>query len=108
MPIEVHRSEKLEYCLVVRQIVEPDFVTYIVCQLRAASNHLTSLQTVLCRGSQSDQQAFPDPDQGCVINMHGVETSYTGKLQLDPKSDEFCKDPGGICSATKVDTLRQF
>lgn len=110
MPIEVHRSEKLEYCLVVRQIVEPDFVTYIVCQLRAASNHLTSLQRVLCRGSWSDQKAFPgpDPDQGCVINMHGVETRYTGKLQLDPKSDKFCKDPGCICSATKIDTLRQF
>jgi len=51
MPIEVHRSEKLKHCLVVRQIVEPDFVTYMVCQLRAASNHLTSLQIVLCRGS---------------------------------------------------------
>jgi hypothetical protein len=27
-----------------------------------------------------------------VINMHGIETSYTGKLQLDLESDEFCRD----------------
>jgi hypothetical protein len=51
MPTEVHRSEKFKYFLVVRQIVKPDFVTYVVCQLRAAFNHSTSLQTVLCRDS---------------------------------------------------------
>lgn len=92
MLIEVHLSEKFRYLLVVRQIVKPDFVTYVVCQLRAASNHLSSLQTVLCRDSQSDQQAFPNPNQGCVIDMHGMETSRTGKLQLDPELDEFCRD----------------
>lgn len=83
MPIEVHRSEKFNHLLVVRQIIKPDLVTYVVYQLRAASNHLASLQMVVCRDLKSDQEAFPNPDQGRVTNMYGMETSYTGKLQLD-------------------------
>lgn len=61
MPTEVHRSEKFKYFLVVRQIVKPDFVTYVVCQLRAASSHLTSLQTVSAETRKVINESFPTP-----------------------------------------------